>query len=86
MTREHGWLTADTAKPRTAPDPSLGTGKGPQRDARPIGLATLKLDRLQHARCVDHVTVKGLRQPACVLAGQDPAKVAREARKLVGGR
>ena len=80
--KQHGWLTAETPKPRPAPEPALGTGKGPQRDAKPIGLSSLRLDRLQHARCVDHVDVEGLNRPVCVLAGQSAADVVAEALEL----
>jgi hypothetical protein len=84
VTRHHGWLDAATPKPRPAPEPALGTGKGPQRDAKPIGLSSLRLDRLQHAGCVDHVEVEGLRTPVCIRRGDDVEAIVAEARELSG--
>lgn len=82
---DHGWLTAKTPKPRTAPDRPLGGGSH-SRDTKPIGLSSLKLDKAQHSRCVDHVEVKGLTSPVCILPGQRKADVVREAKQLAGGR
>lgn len=62
-------------------------GSGTQADAKPIPQATAAAGaRLsQHARCVDHVPIEGLRSPVCILRGQDPDQVLAAARQLVGG-
>lgn len=77
-----GWLTSRTPKPRTAPPPALGTGKGAIPDARPLPVSGLRLEQVQHARCIDHVTIEGLRTPVCVLSGQDVDQVIAEALEL----
>lgn len=81
--KQHGWLTAETPKPRPAGDPPPGNGTH-THDSKPIGLSSLKVDRLQHARCVGHVEVEGLTRPVCVLAGQSAADVVAEALELAG--
>lgn len=84
---DHGWLTAQTPRPRKAPSPSLGQDAF-KEDGKAKKLPRAEVNRqarlAQHGRCVDHVDVEGLQEPVCVLRGQDPEAVAREARKLAG--
>lgn len=83
---DHGWLTAQTPRPRAAPPPSLGqdayTATG--RD-RKLPLPIPGIERSRHALCIDHVEVADLIKPLCITRGQDRAAVIAEARELAGG-
>jgi hypothetical protein len=87
--KHHGWLTAETPKPRKAPAPSLGQD-ALKSDGRAKALPRATIEQMarqaQHARCVDHVEVEGLSRPVCVLAGQSAADVVAEALELAGHR
>ena len=56
---------------------------GPKNPYAPMGVDVNEGSR--HARCVEHVEIDGLREPVCILRGQDREAVLADVRELIGG-
>lgn len=91
MTRDHGFLTAATPKPKRAAMSVLGQDAISVKTGKPKRIPRADLQRgaelSRHATCVEHVTLAGggLREPVCVRKGDDREAVLAAAHELAGG-
>ncbi len=86
--RDPGTISSSTPLPRPMPPRSLGAAstRAKNADRREPPMPTGQAALAQHALCVDHVKIDGLRSRVCVVKGRDVADVIAEANELKGTR